>query len=87
MPEVDYEPRGLSDHSPVAFSIKIGSSYGGGDWKMNSFSLKVIEDDGVIAVSLEEFINLNSGTAPLGIMWDSLKAFLRGGINTKNLLC
>lgn len=27
---------------------------------------------------LTEFINMNLGSAPLGVVWDSLKAFLRG---------
>lgn len=37
-----------------------------------------MEDSGKIVASLKEFIKFNSGTAPLGIMWDTLKAFLRG---------
>lgn len=61
---VDYEPRGLSDHSPVVLSIRTGLRVGGGEWKLNPLWLKVIEDDGGIVDNLKEFIILNSGSAP-----------------------
>lgn len=75
---MDYDPRGLSDHSPVIFSVKTGWCVGRGEWKLNPFWLEVIEDDGGIVSDLKEFIKLNQGSAPLGITWDALKAYLRG---------
>lgn len=76
--EVDYKPRGISDHSPIVCSIKIGVNYGRGDWKINPFWLEIIKDTGEIAASLREFLDLNSGTASSGTIWDTLKAYLRG---------
>lgn len=73
MEEVKYELRGISDHSP-GFSIKTGRSCNRGDWKIGKKS----DDSQKILASLEEFIKLNSRTAPLGIMWDTLKVFLQG---------
>lgn len=76
--EIVYEPRGISDHSPVVIGIKVGKWYSRGDWKVNPFWLEIVEDTGTIMDGLAEFIRVNLGTAPLGIVWDSLKAFLRG---------
>lgn len=42
--EIDYKPRGISDHSPIVFSIKVGVNYGRGDWKVNPFWLEIIKD-------------------------------------------
>lgn len=31
-----------------------------------------------VLLILKKFVELNAGTAPVGVTWDALKAFLRG---------
>lgn len=31
-----------------------------------------------VTLRLKDFLELNTGTAPVGVVWDTLKAFLRG---------
>lgn len=67
-----YMPRGLSDHSPLVVSMSRG------EWKISPHWLEIIgEEEGVIS-SLVECMSINAGRVPLGVVWDALKASLRG---------
>lgn len=35
--EIVYEPRGVSDHTPVIATVKVGERFSGGGWKINPF--------------------------------------------------
>lgn len=47
-------------------------------WSVNPVWLEVIGSMEEISTSLKEFMMCNSGTAAGGVVWDALKAFLRG---------
>lgn len=45
---------------------------------MNPMWFEIIENQNEIAAKLNEFIVLNKDTTTRGVMWDTLKAYLRG---------
>lgn len=75
---VNYNPRGLSDHSPVTVSLELGEQNHPGGWRLIPFWIDLMGDPCKILVSLGEFIDSNQGSASEGIVWDTLKAFLWG---------
>ena len=75
---VEYGLKGVSDHSPLVLTIKIGVKAPRNEWKINPGWLELIGDSGDLVPSLKEYLQINTGSAPTGVVWDSLKAFLRG---------
>lgn len=78
--EIVYEPRGISDHTPVIASVRVGGQYGRGSWKINPFWLELIGEEEKMMEGLSEYISINLGSASLGVVWDSLKAHIRGAL-------
>ena len=73
-----YEPRVLSDHSPFWVRLDATVATGRSLWKVNPFWLTLLPSpDGTVGL-LQEYWQLNRGTAGAGVVWDTLKAFLRG---------
>lgn len=64
--KIVYMPRGISDHSPIVPTLKLGGRSAQREWKINPYWFELIKkaDD--------------EGTAAAGILWDTLKAYLRG---------
>lgn len=76
--DIIYQPRGVSDHSLLMVSISINNNMFRRVWKMNPIWFGIIEDQNGIIAKLNEFISFNADTTTRGIMWDALKAYLRG---------
>lgn len=71
---VKYRPRGLLDHSPLTVSLELGERNHPGKWRISPFLIELMgEPNKVLLEPLGEFLDLNTG-----IVWDTLKAFLRG---------
>lgn len=81
--DVVYQPRGVSDHSLLIISVKPGYKKSCRVWKMNPAWLEIIEGQEVIVGELKEFITFNADTTSRGVMWDALKAYLRGSLIQK----
>lgn len=45
---------------------------------LNPFWLDLFPKEDFLSVSIESFLSLNVGSASLRVVWDALKAFLRG---------
>lgn len=75
---IKYMPRGLSDHSPLVISLSQGEEFWKGKGNFSSYWLEIIGRKEGVSSSLEEFMRINAGTASTGVVWDTLKAYLRG---------
>lgn len=75
---INYMPKGRSDHSTLVVSLSQGEEYCKGDWKISPYWLEIIGGKEGVILSLLEFMSINAGTAPLGVVWDALKAFFKG---------
>lgn len=75
----DIETIDLSDHSPVSLSIHLGRKKRASLWRLNSYILnkpKIVEK---IKKDIKEFMELNnSEEISPAILWDTLKAVMRG---------
>lgn len=78
MTKIEYQQRGISDHSPLTLKIKLHVRYTHRAWALNPAWLEIMGGTEDISGKIEEFIENNQGTASEGVVWDSLKAFLRG---------
>ena len=76
--KISYYPRGVSDHSPLVLSLNTGKKCPLSNWKISPFWLEVMGKPEEISIRLRELLDFNTGTAPEGVVWDALKAFLRG---------
>lgn len=76
--KVVYMPRGISDHSPIVLTLKLGGKKAQREWKINPHWFELIKKTDRVLPQLREFIVCNEGTATAGILWDTLKAYLRG---------
>lgn len=47
-------------------------------WTINPLWLELIGSTEEIILRLKEFVELNTGTASVGVVWDTLKAYLKG---------
>ena len=76
----------LSDHAPVMVTIQINSQVGNTLWRLNSSILNNMPLKTQIKKEIEQFLKENNnGEVASEIVWDTLKAVLRGGNNF--LLC
>lgn len=75
---VEYLPRGVSDHSPLRVQLSVGS--GGGVprqvWRLNPFWTHFL--DVVLLGVLGEYFQLNATSASNVVIWDMMKAVVRG---------
>lgn len=60
---VNYRPRGLSEHSPVTVSLELGERNYPGEWRISPFWIELMGDPNEVLVPLGEFLDLNRGTA------------------------
>ncbi|XP_069604436.1 G-patch domain and KOW motifs-containing protein isoform X1 [Ranitomeya imitator] len=76
---VEYSPRILSDHSPVQVSLKLSEEVGSRKmgWKVHPSWLQLLDMERVGA-EIEEFFKINDGSAECHVVWDTMKAYLRG---------
>jgi hypothetical protein len=78
--DVEYLPRLLSDHSPLLLSISIPTKVNGVyRWRLNSTLLKQPEFCAFIKEQINIFTLTNKPPDSF-ILWDTLKAYLRGQI-------
>lgn len=75
---ISYLPRGVSDHSPLVLVLNLGEKRVLRTWRINPYWLEIIKKSDEVLPKLREFVEYNRGTASAGILWDTLKAFLRG---------
>ena len=77
-PVVMYLARGLSDHSPVQLSLDLHKIYLPMHWKMNPLWLQLFSDTESMRMQIQYFLDDNKLSAAPGVVWDTLKAFIRG---------
>ena len=77
-PVVTYLARGLSDHSPVQLSLDLRKTCLPMYWKLNPFWFQLFTDLGDMRTQVQYFLDDNKSSAAPGVIWDTLKAFIRG---------
>lgn len=77
--QVTYQTRTVSDHSPLLLQISIPMVSKGPrkTWKLNPFWLNIV-DQKWIQTELTSYFLQNSNSAPHHVIWDAMKATLRG---------
>lgn len=70
---VSYMPRGLSDHSPMTASLEIGEGNHLREWRISLSWMELMEEPQDVLSALRECVELNTGTASEGVVWDTLK--------------
>lgn len=81
LPAIDsteYLPRVASDHSPGMISIRLRNMPPKTKWRLNPFWLKILPPAPYFLSQWQSFFTDNDGSAPLGVVWDSFKAYARG---------
>lgn len=75
---VEYLPRSVSDHSPLRVRLTVGMSGGvpRQTWRLNPFWAHLL--DVVLLREIEEFFQTNESSASSGVVWDTMKAVVRG---------
>lgn len=68
----------MSDHSPLIVKIGVQGCDSQRIWSLNPIWLEIIGNREEMKARLREFIEHNAGSASEGVVWDSLKAYLRG---------
>lgn len=76
--KIIYWPRGISDHSPVVLILNLGGNKPPKEWKITLYWFELIKNPDGVLPKMREFIEINEETVPPAVMWDALKAFLRG---------
>lgn len=70
-------PRILSDHTPCWIELEAGSPSSSFTWRLNPFWLSAVPGLEVMGEEWEFFFRVNTGTAPLDIVWDMFKTHAR----------
>lgn len=78
--KIEYFPRGVSDHSPVAvwLSAQPPTSLPKAPWKLNAFWLKLFNSPERISSQIELFFNSHKHLIDTIQTWEAFKAYLRG---------
>lgn len=76
--DIKYEARGLLDHSPLILTLGLGKRWEGREWKVYPFWLQLISPKEHMLIKIREFLEYNRPSAAQGVVWDILKAYLRG---------
>lgn len=74
--DVNIEPRGISDHSPLVVHLTSGHQASNMSWRLNPFWLELFPKEDAISTRIVDFWSLNLGSAPIQVVWDALKAYL-----------
>lgn len=62
---------------PLTLTVNLNDRCNQKMWTINPIWLELIGSPEEITLRLKEFVELNTGTASVGVVWDTLKAFLR----------
>lgn len=76
----DYLPRGISDHAPLSVTLTqdvVGPSK---LWRLNPLWLSVPQVESKCISAMEDYWQINTGTANPWSEWDAFKAVMRGAI-------
>lgn len=75
---VEYLPRSVSDHSPLRVQLRLGPDVllPKRCWRLNPFWVQLI--DIVLLKELQEYFQLNESTSSPAVVWDTMKAVVRG---------
>lgn len=77
----DIGPITLSDHSPVFISLSLNGEQRSTLWRLNSSILNIPDTKEYLIAEINSFFDLNdTGEVSPGILWDTLKAVMRGRI-------
>lgn len=76
-PKISYLTRDLSDHSRVQLSLTFPTVKLPLHWKTNLFWIPLFRDTKHMQVQIQHFLLDNTHSAPPGVVWDTLKAFIR----------
>lgn len=75
----EYLPRTLSDHSPLVLTIYTPTTkLYIRRWRFSNYLLNDPDFIDLLNNNIENFLNFNAGSATSGMIWESLKAYLRG---------
>lgn len=76
--KIAYWPRGISDHSLMVTTLNVGEYKPRKSWSVSPHWFEVIKKSDGILSTLREFVEFNQGSVDPPVLWDTLKAFLRG---------
>ncbi|OCT58540.1 hypothetical protein XELAEV_18001988mg [Xenopus laevis] len=68
----------LTDHSPILVCLQMGREASNNIWRLSQYWVIPTDLCDHIAASIKEFLQTNEQTTEYTIMWDALKAFIRG---------
>lgn len=71
-------PRGISDHAPLLLTMNLTSTPENNLWRLSRFWVSVEAVDGHFRGALQEYWEVNQGTAGTLTVWDAFKAYTRG---------
>lgn len=75
----EYLPRTLSDHSPLVLTVNAPTTRTHPRrWRFSNYLLNDLNFIAFLNDNIESFLNFNVGSASPGVVWESLKAYLRG---------
>lgn len=75
---VEYLPINISDHSLLRVQISILGTSGTKLWNFNPFWFNLFPAVDTLFLEIQTFLHHNRGLAKLGVVWDALKAYMRG---------
>lgn len=75
----EYLPRTLSNHPPLVLTIYTPTTkLYIRRWRFSNYLLNDLDFIDLLNNNIENFLNFNAGSAASGMIWESLKAYLRG---------
>lgn len=75
----EYLPRTLYDHSPLVLTVNTPTTRTHlRRWRFSNYLLNDLDFIAFLNDNIECFLNFNVGSASPGVVWESLKAYLRG---------
>lgn len=75
---IQYLTRGLSDHSTIVATLDKIKPKTRTNWRVPSFWFKIQHQADSTNQALTEFFHINDNSASPQVVWDTMKAFLRG---------
>lgn len=65
---IEYKPRGISDHSPMTLTLNLNTRISRKRWTIKPLWLDLISCPEEVTSKLKEFVTFNAGTAPAGVV-------------------
>lgn len=75
-------PRGISDHATLLLTLELSSTPGNTLWRLSRFWVSDKMVDGHFRGALQEYWDVNPGSAKAITVWDTFKAYTRGRYQT-----